>query len=53
MVPGVEGCLTKLFHSYRWRWNVGITETQIDDVFTSTPGLELQPVDGGEDIWGK
>ena len=50
MVAGVVGGLGQLLDGYRGRGKVGVAETQVDHVDARTPGLDLEPIDDGEDV---
>ena len=43
--------LGELAHSSLGRRDVGIAETQVDDVMAGPPGLDLEVVDDREDVW--
>ena len=50
MVARVQDRLAQLLDRDRRRRDVGVAEAEIDDVLPGPPQLQLQLVDGGEDV---
>ncbi len=50
VVAGVAHRFAELVDGHVGRGQVGVAEAEVDDVLAGSPGLDLEPIDDGEDV---